>query len=87
MTDSTTIPPLAATMLASVCRAGLQGLAGVLIAHGAMQSGQSGEFVSIGLGIAASAAGVAWSWYQHRNAHKALQAAVAAPVATVVAGL
>ncbi len=87
MNDTPAIPPLAATMLASVCRAGLQALAGVLIAHGAMQDGQSGEFVSIGLGLAASAAGVAWSWLQHRNAHKALQAAVAAPAATVVAGL
>ena len=72
------LPPLAATMLASIIRAALQGLAGVLVTKGLLEDGQSAQFVTVALGLALSGAGLAWSWLQHRNAHIALKAAVAA---------
>jgi hypothetical protein len=61
--DSTTTSFLE-TVIAGQVRHVLTGVAGGLVAHGALTADQSNSFVQIGAGLALYGVGAGWSWWQ-----------------------
>lgn len=59
-----TLWDMAKPIIAGQVRHALTGVAGVLVAKGALQSDQSGAFVTISLGLATYVAGALWSSWQ-----------------------
>jgi hypothetical protein len=52
------------SVIAGQARHILTGVAGTLIAHGALQSDQQNSFIQIGSGLAMYVVGAGWSWWQ-----------------------
>ena len=61
--DDTT-PGFLETVIAGQARHVLTGVAGGLVAHGALTADQSNSFVQIGSGLALYGIGAGWSWWQ-----------------------
>lgn len=66
--------------LLGVVRHFLTAAGGVLVTAGYATSDQTAAIVNSTLGIAAFAVGVAWSWWQKKQAAKAKQVAVASAI-------
>jgi len=62
MDDATT--SFLETVIAGQARHILTGVAGGLVAHGALTADQSNSFVQIGVGLVLYGVGAGWSWWQ-----------------------
>lgn len=72
-------PSLFIQAFASLARSLLNAGAGVMATAGIITQEQEGQVVMIGLAVLTWGVNYTWSVIQKRNAHKALQAAIAAP--------
>lgn len=68
-TPAADLPSLAVTFVTSAARSLLQLAAGALVAHGVLASGQSADFVQVGVGLAVGVAALAWSWIEKQHNH------------------
>jgi hypothetical protein len=60
------------TVIAGQIRHVLTGVAGTLVAHGALQADQSTSFTQIGAGMAMYLVGAGWSWWQKSGQEQVL---------------
>lgn len=84
MPDTVQLPSLVQQLVAALARKGLTAAAAALVTWGLLPEGQSGEFVTIGAGLALGAVSIGWTWVEKQRARARLAQAVAAPPAVAI---